>query len=69
MKKLLIVALSFATFASFAADKPVEKKAEAKPVVVKAKAPAAKKAPAKKADAPKDAQAKADAATDKLKVK
>lgn len=68
MKKLLIVALSFATFACFAADKPVEKKAETKPVVVKAKAPA-KKAPAKKADAPKDAQAKADAATDKLKVK
>jgi hypothetical protein len=69
MKKLLIVALSFATFACFAADKPVEKKAEAKPAAVKAvKAPKKAKA-VKKADAPKDAQAKADAATDKLKVK
>ena len=68
MKKLLIVALSFLTFACFAADKPVAKKAEAKPAAVKP-AKATKKAPAKKADSPKEAQKKADNAVDKLKVK
>ena len=38
MKKLLIVVLSFATFACFAADKPVEKKATKEEVMIKIKA-------------------------------
>jgi hypothetical protein len=73
LKKLtLLVLLSFATlflFSCSSGDKPTEQKIEDKPAVVKpAKAP--KKAKEiKKADTPKEAQAKADKAADKFKVK